>query len=277
MILNEKQLNDMCSELMEMMWGEKLEVPVKINGKLKRTFGKFISYRLSLNEYKPSAVEISKSLLSGQYKLSTVESVIKHELCHYYLCKIGKEFSDGSYTFEKELKRIGAHSTRIIKSLDRKHECICETCKRVVARYTSEGKAKSTVKQCISGCCRSKLQYKLNDSLKDNSSEIQSEFTVINKYIVQAPEKTSRRTQKTNKEIICANKESNKSGLKIEDIVILKRKKVSQQNVWDAMLLAVEEKSPEKLKLIKQHYPDLFNKICLFIGKKRVEYINSVI
>lgn len=269
MILNEVQLTNICKELMKEIWGDTLDIKVVLNGRLTRALGRFL-YIDNYAKRIPLKIEISKRLVNGHYTPETIESVLKHELCHYYLYKKGYAgYKDGNVQFEKEIKRIGSHSTHVINCAGEYHECVCSTCGKKVKNFTSKNKA---IKFCesqryISRCCRSSIVYNGTKIYEDKNTHDQK-YSIINKFISGS----SRSVESdTNKNI---NRNSN---LNIDDIVVLKRRTVSQQNVWDAMLLAVEEKSPEKLRLIKQHYPELFNKICLFIGKKRVEYINSVI
>lgn len=269
MILNEIQLTSICRELMKEIWGDTLDIKIVLNGRLTRSLGRFV-YMNNYAQRIPLKIEISKRLINGTYNPKTIESVLKHELCHYYLYKKGyKGFKDGNIQFEKEIKRIGSHSTGVIQRAGEYHECVCSICGAKVKNFTNKDKA---IKFCeskryISRCCKADIVYS-GIKVYEDKNVSNEKYSIIDKYISDSSRGINNNTNKN------INRNSN---LNIDDIVVLKRRTVSQQNVWDAMLLAVEEKSPEKLILIKEHYPELFNKICLFIGKKRVEYINSVI
>lgn len=91
-----------------------LIIPLKLNGRLSRTYGRF-NYKIDRNtgEKNPVSVELSKVFVENNDK-DIVLDVLKHELIHYALFMQGKPYSDGHPAFENELKKLGVVSQRTI-------------------------------------------------------------------------------------------------------------------------------------------------------------------
>ena len=99
-----------------------LKIPIEINGRLSKTLGRYI-YRGN----RPLKIELSKKLLE-YYDKDTIIDVLKHELVHYALHKMGvKGFGDGDADFENTLKILDVNRTGVIKNKGKvhKYECGC--------------------------------------------------------------------------------------------------------------------------------------------------------
>jgi SprT-like protein len=106
--LIESELKEMCEYFVKNAYGVKLDVPVKINNRLKRTLGRFIEKRGEA--YK---IEFSGILLTNGTE-DQIMSVLKHECIHYALFKLGRKHRDGQEDFENELIKYNSHSTNTL-------------------------------------------------------------------------------------------------------------------------------------------------------------------
>lgn len=276
MKINNKELKLICDELMEQLWGDKLEIPVTISGRLTRSLGLFY-YRTVYNSgefvREPIKIVISKQL-TEHYSLENIEGVIKHELCHYHLYKMGGNYSDGDKEFEDELKRIGSHSTRTLTRAGEVHKCICSCCGKVVRTTGSKATATRTINSRISKCCKAKILYGgthiENDSNEQNCNYQTSNYiSVIHKYAADSPSE-------------CLNKETNNNTnvtlkFSIEEVVVPGPRGVTCKQVYWAMRALTDERTEEakeKIKLVAKTYPQMFEKECRTFPKKRMEFIN---
>ena len=75
-------INKKCREFVKEIWGAEFDLRIEISGKLTRSLGLFYHYK---NNRLPSYLKFAKRLFNGEYCEATVDSVIKHELCHWYL------------------------------------------------------------------------------------------------------------------------------------------------------------------------------------------------
>lgn len=101
-----------------------LNIPIKANGRLKRSMGRF-RYRISSNE--PINIELAKDALKNGY--DTTWEILKHELVHYALCVQGRPFSDNDEDFIETCDEL-----RVIRQGDLKLKR-----KRVVMECTNCG------------------------------------------------------------------------------------------------------------------------------------------
>jgi SprT-like protein len=85
-------------------WDLELNIPIYINGRLTRLLGRFVYNRYDRTE---TRIELSKDLVDN-FKDEDVLDVLKHELTHWALYKLGKPHNDGHTVFENELVRVGA-------------------------------------------------------------------------------------------------------------------------------------------------------------------------
>ena len=116
-----------CEMIFEKEFNMKLEIPVLLTGRLKKSLGRFY---YSSAFHKPSKLVFNKSFFTNPaYDLATLESVLLHECVHAELCIKGMPFDDCDSTFIKECKRVGATLTRELELIkDVKYVVQCEKC-----------------------------------------------------------------------------------------------------------------------------------------------------
>lgn len=108
-------------------YGIRLNIPIKINGRLIKTMGRFVYF---VHSKKPSVIELSKILIENN-EMDVILNILKHELVHYALFVLGKPSDDGEEYFENELKRLGIVSQSTIKDITinvPRHVYVCNNC-----------------------------------------------------------------------------------------------------------------------------------------------------
>lgn len=148
--MTESEIEQFAREFLMEAYGMKLNIPININGRLKRVLGRYV-HRASDGE--PLRIEISKNYLM-RGNLDDIKGTIKHECIHYALHQQGKPYKDGMALFESELIKHGSHSTRTLRvQVERNYnlyKCQCTVHKKVRAlsnngRYHSCGGCKANL------------------------------------------------------------------------------------------------------------------------------------
>ena len=276
MTITKNQLINICKYYMFELWEDKLQIPVEISGRLSKSLGYF---KYSFNGL-PIKLVFSKDLLQN-YKLSTIESVIKHELCHYHLFKMKEPFADGHPNFEKELVRIGGNSTKTIHTAGMRHVCKCKKCGKIVGNYKTEAKAKSKISKCLSGCCLEELIYGGVIEIEDNSKLFEAQIKTkkleevlklsskeINDYI--NGDLNDSKPQET-LEVANTLKEFN-----INDYVKVTSKKPTQGNVYDTLVILIDKQDQLNINNLLNLYEKHFNNCLKYLSKKRKNYLNQI-
>ena len=232
-----------------------MDIPVEINGRLLRALGNF-HFKYG---GQPIKICIAKRLLTGDYKMETILSVIKHELCHYHLFRNNKEFRDFTPTFDKEALKIGASLSNQIKTSGYIKVGYCSKCNKLVI---NNAKPKHLRHNYISACCKTEIYFKTEykeDKTQVILNNLDKEF--INKIHKKESPNTIKKTIKN---------------INITDIVKPGKRGVTRAQVHPAVEQAVDEHSIEKLILIKQTYPEYFKQVCIYINKKRLAYLKEI-
>ena len=122
---HEKELEAYSRMFLEKNYNESLTIPIKISGRLTSAGGYFKA-RIQKGIRKPMEIQMSERFIAsalhdGQEGLEAILDTLKHELVHYVLFKLGKEFRDGDYEFESELERLnigtsGTTNKKLVKS-----------------------------------------------------------------------------------------------------------------------------------------------------------------
>lgn len=124
-----------AQDFLSLEYNESLDIPIEINGRLKRALGRYISNR---REGIPYRIELSKTILANGFEKSW--EVLKHELIHYVLHIQGIPNRDSDEEFIRECKKHGAILTKEfgMKDLVMKRAVIeCKGCGLVFTRLQS--------------------------------------------------------------------------------------------------------------------------------------------
>ncbi|AKQ08384.1 hypothetical protein PQE66_gp069 [Bacillus phage PBC2] len=114
-MLSIMQMKRFADKFLMETYGMKLNIPLKLNGRLASTKGRFIYY--SGDERRPLRIEMNKVFVQHN-DVKMVLDVLKHELVHYVLYMKRLPHSDGDKVFEDELKRLGVVSQKTINKYD---------------------------------------------------------------------------------------------------------------------------------------------------------------
>lgn len=130
MTYNIYQLKQYANKFLKDNYNMELAIPLQLNSRMQRTCGWFKHTRI-----KPTCIELNKFFVENNEPV-TVLDVLRHELVHYVMFMQGKQYKDGSYDFERELKRLGIVSQSTIDKYEIEskpvnmivYKCIMPTC-----------------------------------------------------------------------------------------------------------------------------------------------------
>jgi SprT-like protein len=105
--MNIEQLTQLATDFLRKNYDLSLEIPIKINGRLRISMGRYIS----TFDDKPNRIELAGFLL--QYGANDVIiDTLYHECVHYALHVKDEPNADGNPHFESELRKYGVGSTK---------------------------------------------------------------------------------------------------------------------------------------------------------------------
>lgn len=155
----EKEMENFAREFLKEEFGVDLTIPIKINSRLTSTFGWFRGRTNRVTGVRePVVIEISKNMIEYQ-GFDFAYGTLKHELVHYALYIQNLPYNDGTYTFEQELKRVGAPSSGTRKALIKKEVYQCKGCSHKFLRnrkLNNHNKYKGSNYNCT---CGGQLNY----------------------------------------------------------------------------------------------------------------------
>lgn len=145
-----KQYQRFAQRFLKQYYGLSLTVPLKINGRLKRTFGRFIHD----TQGRPCSIELSRTFVC-EHPEHEVLDVLRHELIHYALFTLGKPHTDSSPIFQAELRKHGVSKTRTYPYRGLGHRYRCTKCQRQIFRI----RRISRLHRKVCATCRGKISY----------------------------------------------------------------------------------------------------------------------
>lgn len=127
MVLSMEQLNNHATEFLAKHFDLQLNIPIKLNGRLKVTQGRF-RYRTKPTK-QALDIELSLPILieeTDEFSLKTLE----HELVHYALFELNLPHSDSDMTFINKCNDLNVPLTRTRSANIKKHHYVCaDSCK----------------------------------------------------------------------------------------------------------------------------------------------------
>ena len=126
--MDQKQLTHLAISFLKEKYSLELNVPIKINNRLKVALGQFIC-----NRNGAECIDISGNLIKYGTEHVIIDTLY-HELVHYALYTLEKPYHDGQRYFEDELHKHGIGGTNEI-FVGRFMEYECPKCKQ---RYNTE-------------------------------------------------------------------------------------------------------------------------------------------
>ena len=162
----QKDLEKRVKGLAMLMFGWKMDKPVVISGRMKRTLGQYV-WKINHETKKPALVkfQFAAKLFTGGYKEEDIDWVIKHELIHWYTDITEGKPCHHNKVWKANCKKFGVPYTRSINPEDSEterdfrwqYQCSNPGCGLIFKRY------RRIPKNYVCGKCRSRLkEYFLN-------------------------------------------------------------------------------------------------------------------
>lgn len=124
-----EELTEHAEVFLRKNYDMELAIPIRRNGRLKRTLGQFISVK-----QQAECIEIAGFLMDYAAK-EIVLDVLYHELIHYALFSQRRSYYDGCIEFENELRKHGVTSTNTYVHVGKYVVYLCAECWK---RYETE-------------------------------------------------------------------------------------------------------------------------------------------
>ena len=119
----------------------KFDIPVKFNGRLKRTLGR-CHYSVYNGTVIPSLIEISRDLIESG-NIEQIRETTIHECAHAIVVLQTGERHGHDAIWKNVCHRLGIAGDRCAKqtaSQDYKYICTCKKCGKIVGRYFRAGR-----------------------------------------------------------------------------------------------------------------------------------------
>ena len=107
----EQQMRMYSRNFLKENFDMKLEIPIKIDGRLTRTGGSYHHTTKKALMIKISERFMYGALLDETEGVGAILDILEHELVHYALHMQGKDYNDGSKEFEETLARLNVGSS----------------------------------------------------------------------------------------------------------------------------------------------------------------------
>lgn len=147
--MTEEELFKKAATFLQENYGVSLHIPIKRNNRLRSTLGRFV---LSSNN-QPLRIELAGNTLDYGTE-DAIIGILKHECIHYVFHMKGESGSDGHPSFEAELKKHDAPSTKTSK-IGKYYIFTCNACGK--KSETRLKRLKRFPHKYRTGCCSSKL------------------------------------------------------------------------------------------------------------------------
>lgn len=133
-----EQLTKYANKFLNDNYGLELEVPLKLNGRLSVTCGRFRYLHYQDGRKEAKMIELNKYFAENN-EPNLVLDVLRHELVHYALFMLNKPNKDGHPFFENELRKLGIISQNTIDNYNiqlkpvnvSEYRCKEENCGRI--------------------------------------------------------------------------------------------------------------------------------------------------
>lgn len=124
------KLREFANDFLKEHFGLELEIPIKVNTRLSSTLGCFRIMRRH-GSLTPVRIDMNAHLMENASP-DMILDVLKHELIHYALFKLGKPYGDNDKHFRETCKSLNVVLTHSINIIQPVHiyTCGCREFKR---------------------------------------------------------------------------------------------------------------------------------------------------
>ena len=260
--------------------GMDFNIPINFSKKMTRTYGYF-QHRGNI----PVQIKYSEDLLGDNFNESTVDSIILHELAHWYLFMTNKPYRDGDTYFKNYVTRIGGSLTGTISRAGHGYQGICSCCNKHLGVYSAKKAEKVRNGNYISLCCRDKVivtedKVRVEDTYERPAAKEQWIEDVIAKYSVKNNIKAVVTSPKQVKEVANIPKKTEKQckkkydGMTLEQLKQLKR--VSNAQMIPSIKMAIDNNDLNEIIGFKNTYEDVYISSLKYLGKTYTQKLNNI-
>lgn len=269
-MLKHEEVLKLCKYYMYEIWGEKFNIRLEISKQLKKTLGYF-SYTSVTKQ--PIMLKFSYDLLAN-YKLPTIESVIKHELCHYHLFINKQPHQDGHLVFERELRRIGGSTTHSIQHSGESYLCVCKSCGGVGKSCSSKAAATKFINNYQ--CAKCKTGFKVQVKVTEDTFERVSN-SIGSKPIEEVLKMTNQEVENfiNGKEEVEVKVADTVEEFDIRKYVTVTSKKPTQKNVCDTLVMLIKEEDVVGINSLLNLYNKQFMNCLKYMNAKRMAFLKD--
>lgn len=153
-----KICRDTCKQ-----YGYSLDVPVEVNGRLKRSLGR-VRFEIKRGKCYPERIEFSRDFLLADNE-EQIRETIAHEMAHYFVLLDTRKDHGHDEVWKNWAVRLGARpkaTTRWeatgLPAKEFKYIAVCSRCGKIVGRYTRAGKVVKNPANYRSACCRESVK-----------------------------------------------------------------------------------------------------------------------
>ncbi len=258
--MNEYQVIVKAKGFAKEIFGKELNIPITFSGRMTKAFGYFV-----YNSVNSSVrLQFSKKMLQSSNE-DTIDSVILHELAHWYQFENKLPHQDSDFAFKKLVRSVGGSLTGDIKFSGSVNSYKCDNCGMVHTSRRAINTNKYTCK------CGGELTKQDNVYIKDTFKRkpgLPENELIIDKYKIKSQIKI----------VACkvSNKDAEISNLKSYD-ELKSVKKVTNREMVIFIKEALESNNIDLLKEVKNDYLSIYNSSLKYIGKRRLKKINELL
>lgn len=258
------------------IFGTEFNLPIRFSGKMTKSLGYF---RYSPSAKRPICIQYAERLLY-EYNESSIDSVILHELTHWYLFINNKPHSDGDGYFKREVLRVGASLTGAIPRAGSGYEITCSCCHKSIGFITSQKVNK--MNKYVSKCCRSSIKVgefknKEDEYVRPKAAEQWIE-DVIAKYNVNKV-KVKISDPKDVKQVaeVPAKEDVTNKKINLTYNEVIKLKRVTNAQMIPALKYAIDTNNFTDILLLQKKYPEVYDSTLKYLGKGYTAKLNKLV
>jgi len=151
------EIQNECKKLAKKHWGLSITIPIRMNNRLSTRLGT-MKYRTMYGVNYPIVIEFAGYLKN--YNLSTIQTVLLHELTHYAMMTKGLPYKDSDTQFKRECVRVGGSLTRTIGAVGFVHQYKCCGCgKDITLKERKHKNVQKNICGYASTCCGERFEY----------------------------------------------------------------------------------------------------------------------
>ena len=246
-------------------------------------------FQYAIKSKRPIKIQFSNRLINDGYSEQTIDSVILHELTHWYMYINEKPFDDSDREFKAQAIKVGASLTGTIPNFGVRYGIKFDCCNHLMGYYPEKQAIRYSNGNYHSSCCKSgiildKHPIKIEDKFKRPRATEQWIEDVITKYSISNKPVINIKVSKPGeiKDIAnVANIEKTASGKNkypgMTFAQLSQLKKISNAQMIPSIKMAIDNNNIMDINKFKQNYPTIYNSSLKYLGKGYTTKLNKLI